>query len=275
MDLCQYRIQRYTVTGLKYLYAIIFVLVGAVVSITLNVIPSSVTIYQAPNFNIKAEAVTASGLETMSTQQADIEFPATTEILIEEESLSEIATEETSVSIPKKQVSVKTASVLNVPFYSQFTDISAPDWKKVGCGIASLAMLIDYYIPNPPSVDALLQEGIDSNAYLNDAGWTYAGLIGISKRYGLTGESYDLGYASMDSAFDSLQEALLGGPVMVSVHYKFEPENPIPHLVVANSVRDGMFYYNDPAAKSGNLSIPVSTFKDAWKKRYIEIRLAS
>lgn len=244
-------------------------------SITLNVMPPSVTIYQAQNSNIKAEVNTTSALETLATQQTNIEVPSTAKILVEEESVSENAVEETSVGTPKKQIAVKTASALVVPFYSQFTDISAPDWKKVGCGIASLAMLIDYYIPNPPSVDSLLQQGIDTNAYLNDAGWTYAGLIGISKRYGLTGESYDLGYESMDSAFDSLQEALLGGPVMVSVHYKFEPENPIPHLVVANSVRDGMFYYNDPAAKSGNLSIPVSAFKDAWKKRYIEIRLAS
>lgn len=183
--------------------------------------------------------------------------------------------EEVLTTAPETFAIVDTQSVFTVPFYSQFTDITAAEWKKVGCGIASLAMLIDYYIPNPPSVDTLLQEGIDTHAYLSDAGWTYAGLIGVSKKYGFTGEAHDLSSATMDSAFDSLEEALVDGPVMVSVHYKFEPENPIPHLVVANTVSNGMLYYNDPAAKSGNLSIPINTFKDAWKKRYIEIRLAS
>jgi len=38
----------------------------------------------------------------------------------------------------------------DVPFYSQFVDISAPAWKKVGCGIASLAMIIDFYKPASP-----------------------------------------------------------------------------------------------------------------------------
>jgi predicted double-glycine peptidase len=173
----------------------------------------------------------------------------------------------------KPQAAKKKASpVFTVPFYSQFTDITSAQWKKVGCGIASLAMLIDYYEPNPPSVDTLLGEGIAAHAYQSDAGWTYAGLIGLSKKYGLTGTSHDLSSDTMNTAFNSLEKALDSGPVMVSIHYKFEPKNPIPHLVIANGVRNGILYYNDPAAKDGNLSIPVDTFKNAWKKRYIEIR---
>ena len=179
---------------------------------------------------------------------------------------------EEDVQDDDSQISINNGESFTVPFYSQFTDITSEKWKKVGCGIASLAMLIDYYEPDPPSVDTLLDEGINANAYLNDAGWTYAGLIGVSKKYGLNGQSHDLASLTMDSAFNSLEGALSDGPVMVSVHYKFEPTNPIPHLVVANSVHDGMIYYNDPAEKTGNLSIPISTFKQAWKKRYIEIR---
>lgn len=172
----------------------------------------------------------------------------------------------------KKRVSSTEGVPLTVPFYSQFTDITLVNWKKIGCGIASLAMIIDYYKTNPPSVDTLLQEGIDTDAYLNDAGWTYAGLIGVSKKYGFTGQSHDLASATMESAFNSLKTALANGPVMVSVHYKFEPTNPIPHLVIANGIHNEMIYYNDPAAETGNLSISVRAFKEAWKKRYIEIR---
>ncbi len=165
-----------------------------------------------------------------------------------------------------------TSHVFTVPFFSQFADITAPEWKKVGCGIASLAMLIEFYEPGDVSVDTLLKEGINADAYLSNAGWTYAGLIGISKKYGLSGESHDMGGTSMEVAFAELEKALTEGPVMVSVHYTFDPQNPIPHLVVANGIENNTLHYNDPAEKSGDGSISVEVFKKAWKKRYIEIR---
>ncbi len=51
-----------------------------------------------------------------------------------------------------------------VPFYSQFSDITSATWQKVGCGIASLAMLIEYYNPGVVTVDTLLEEGIAADA---------------------------------------------------------------------------------------------------------------
>ena len=194
------------------------------------------------------------------------------EVILEDHDELEVV-EEIKIEDQKKLFSDNKSII--VPFYSQFNDITSIEWKKVGCGIASLAMIIDYYKSSPPSVDKLLDEGIRADAYLNDAGWTYAGLIGVSKKYGFTGQSHDLASLAMDNAFNSLEKALMDGPVMVSVHYKFEPTNPIPHLVIANSVHDGMIYYNDPAEETGNLSMPVSKFKKAWKKRYIEIRPVS
>ena len=166
-------------------------------------------------------------------------------------------------------------SVFTVPFYSQFSDITATKWQKVGCGIASLAMLIDFYEPKAVTVDELLQEGIDAGAYQNDAGWSHAGLIGLSKKYGLKGESHDLGASTMDTAFAALEDELEKGPVMASVHYTFSPTNPIPHLVVVNGVSDGMVFYNDPVEKAGGHSISIAKFQGGWKKRYIDIRPVS
>lgn len=206
-------------------------------------------------------------------QIANVELKEDEDVFLDEVTIEDNKKPVTEPEVEtEKSIALTEEELLIVPFYSQFNDITAAEWKKVGCGITSLAMIIDYYQPKPPLVDTLLQEGIKADAYISNAGWTYAGLIGISKKYGLTGQSYDLGAATMDSAFNSLQAALTDGPVIVSVHYKFEPENPIPHLVVANGVRDGKLYYNDPAAEAGNLFIPISTFKAAWKKRYIEIR---
>jgi predicted double-glycine peptidase len=162
-------------------------------------------------------------------------------------------------------------SIPAVPFYSQFTDISYDSWQKVGCGIASLAMLIDYY-KSSVSVDSLLLAGIEKDAYIDEAGWSHQGLIELAQPYGLKGATHGLSHLSMDEAFSELQTALSEGPVMVSVHYTFEPTNPIPHLVVITGINSNRVYYNDPAESTGGNSLSVSKFQKAWKKRYIEIR---
>ena len=170
------------------------------------------------------------------------------------------------------QSRVVARDVPTVPFYSQFADISSPTWQKVGCGIASLAMLIDFYAGEVESVDALLNRGIATNAYLNNAGWIHAGLINLSKPYGLNGQTVSWAHLGTDGAFAELKKALADGPVMASVHYTFEPTNPIPHLVVITGVADGKVFYNDPAEASGGGSLSIEKFQRAWKKRYIEIR---
>jgi ABC-type bacteriocin/lantibiotic exporter with double-glycine peptidase domain len=189
-------------------------------------------------------------------------------------SVAEAISTSTTVFKHADVVTPDTESVIpNVPFYSQFKDITSSKWKKVGCGIASLAMLIDYYEP-AVSVDVLLKQGIDSNAYLDSAGWTYKGLISISEKYGLEGNSYDLAKKSSEDAFIELKDSLKSGPVMASIHYKFDPKSPIPHLVVINGIEDDVMYYNDPAEKSGGGHISTDVFLKAWKKRFIVIRPA-
>lgn len=158
-----------------------------------------------------------------------------------------------------------------VPFYSQFDDITPVAWRKIGCGIASLAMLIDYYKPTV-NVDTLLEEGIANGAYIENAGWSHAGLINLAQSYGLSGAAHSYAYLGMTDAFATLESAVAAGPVMVSVHYTFDPTNPIPHLVVITGVHDGRVYYNDPAEASGDRSISIEQFQSSWKKRHIEIR---
>lgn len=178
------------------------------------------------------------------------------------------------IQIPDLQnlVSAPTVSIPEVPFYSQFKDISAVKWQKVGCGIASLAMLIEYYNPDSVSVDTLLKQGIASGAYQKNAGWTHKGLIQLSKKYGLDGKSYDLSSLSTKVAYARFADELADGPVMASIHYKFDPKNPIPHLVVIDGIKDGIVYYNDPASNGGEKQITVAKFLGAWKKKFIIVR---
>lgn len=157
-----------------------------------------------------------------------------------------------------------------VPFYSQFEDISDPSWRKIGCGIASLAMVIEYYEPGAITVDGLLKEGIAANAYLDDQGWIHGGLIALAESYGLEGATMSLASLTKDEAFAELREAVEAGPVMASVHYTFEPTNPIPHLVVINGIEGDTVYYNDPSEPHGGGTISAAKFKAAWKNRYID-----
>ena len=156
-----------------------------------------------------------------------------------------------------------------VPSYSQFADIASPSWQKVGCGITSLAMIIDYYDPGEVTVNGLLAEGLRANAYDYDAGWIYAGLIGVSRNHGLDGKYHDLTGFSDEEAFGRLETYVSTGPAIISVHYKFDPASTIPHLVVIDGIKDGLIYYNDPAAPKGEHIITKTAFMRGWKKKLI------
>jgi predicted double-glycine peptidase len=159
-----------------------------------------------------------------------------------------------------------------VPFYSQFRDINDAEWQKIGCGIASLAMLIEFYKPGTVAVNTLLEEGIAAGTYLSGAGWKHEGLVLLAVKYGLKGSSYDLSNLGMDAALAQFEAALKGGPVIASVHYKFDPKSSIPHLAVINGVDGDTVYYNDPAGTSAGGKISVQDFIKAWKKRFIAVR---
>jgi ABC-type bacteriocin/lantibiotic exporter with double-glycine peptidase domain len=44
---------------------------------------------------------------------------------------------------------------------------------------------------------------------------------------------------------------------------------------VINGISNDIVYYNDPAAKTGKLTISVEDFLKAWKKRFIVVRPAN
>lgn len=161
-----------------------------------------------------------------------------------------------------------------VPFYSQFSDIREARWQKVGCGVTSLAMIIEYYRPGTVSVNTLLKEGVASGAYLPNVGWKHRDLALLSERYGLEGRSYDFAQETRTAAFSHLRESLDTGPVIASVWYKFDPKSTIPHLVVITGIEDDRVYYNDPAGHTPGQSVATDDFLKSWKKRFITIRPA-
>ena len=159
-----------------------------------------------------------------------------------------------------------------VPFYSQFADIQSEDWKRKSCGVASLAMLINFYKPGTISPQKLLTQGINSGAYITDAGWSHQGLANLATKYGLVGKTYDLSKLDSKTALSQFKDILKNGPAIASVRYKFEPTNPIPHLVVITAIEGDIVFYNDPATDGGDKQISSDKFLKAWKKRFITVR---
>ena len=160
----------------------------------------------------------------------------------------------------------------NVPFHSQLQEIQSTTWQQQGCGITSLAMVIDYYTSDPVSVETLLTQGIAAGAYIQNAGWSYKGLIDVSKKYGLKGNSFDFKTENSKTALASLTSLLKDGPVIASIYYKFDPKNPLPHMVVIEGIENNIVYYNDPATRTGGKQISITDFLTGWKKRGIVIR---
>lgn len=183
----------------------------------------------------------------------------------------ESAVEQSVPLTPEAPTQTQATSIPTVPFFSQFRDISSPKWQKIGCGVTSLAMLIELYEPGRVTVNTLLNQGIAEGAYLNNAGWIHSGLVRLAQDYGLTGKTHDLSSVSSNTAFAEFKDALTQGPVIASVHYTFDPQNPIPHLVVINGIDGDTVYYNDPSEGAGGGTISVAQFRSSWKKRWIEI----
>ncbi len=234
------------------------------------VFPQSITAHNVGSLNTPKETATTVHTDTVPTEALVSEAPAAdAEPLLQLDAPAIAALPETMPADTRE-----TDRVRIVPFFSQFDDISQPSWRKVACGVASLAMLVEYYKPGVATADTLLAAGIAADAY-TDNGWSHAGLIGLAEDLNLRGSTQSLSHLSAADAFDTLADVVTEGPVMVSVHYTFEPTNPIPHLVVVTHIADGYVHYNDPAEKRGNGFISAEKFQRAWKQRYIEIRPAT
>jgi predicted double-glycine peptidase len=192
------------------------------------------------------------------------------------------ASAQVPVSLPTQEAQVLVSAGLspeangaiihsNVPFYSQFQDISLVEWQKLGCGVASLAMVVNYYKPDSASVMALLNQGIASGAYQDGVGWKHRELAALTNDYGLSNQVHDFYKLSNEAAFDKFLELLKDGPVIVSIHNKFDPRATLGHIVVATGYENGYVIYNDPTY-GPEKRISLDCFLNGWKRRLIVVR---
>ena len=160
----------------------------------------------------------------------------------------------------------------DVPLYSQISDITSVAWQQKGCGVADVAMIVEFYKPNTTTVQKVLETALKSDAYQKNVGWKHAGLASLASKYGLVGKTVDFSAYGNDIALKQFKKEVDGGPVVASIRRGFNPKSPYGHLVVITGYDDKVVYYNDPGKRDGKKTVLISDFMKGWKKRLIVIR---
>ncbi len=160
----------------------------------------------------------------------------------------------------------------SVPLFSQISDISSVAWKQKGCGVADVAMIVEFYKPNTTSVQEVLEEGLKAGAYVKNVGWSHNGLASLAVKHGLVGKTVDLSNFKNAAALKEFRSTVKEGPVIASIHRGFNPKSPYGHLIVITGFDDKLVYYNDPGKRDGIRTVAIEDFVKGWKKRLIVIR---
>src|SRR5678815_5250316 len=136
-------------------------------------------------------------------------------------------------------------TAFDVPFVSQQV-YDDPEWRRFGCGIASLKMVLDYWHLRDPAnptdeAEHLYASGLAAGAFNPEFGWLHAGLVGLATARGYLAYNLDFGPKSRsplrgDQALAELTADLAAGPVIASAYRGFDPAQGGGHLVVVTGV---------------------------------------
>ena len=160
----------------------------------------------------------------------------------------------------------------SVPLFSQISDISTVAWQQKGCGVADVAMIVDFYKPKTTSVQEILEEALKQGAYVKNVGWSHEGLATLAAKHGLIGKTVDLSTLKNAAALSQFEDIVKEGPVIASIHRGFNPKSSFGHLVVITGFDDKLVYYNDPGKHDGIRTVSITDFIKGWKKKLIVIR---
>lgn len=166
------------------------------------------------------------------------------------------------------------------PLYSQHLDVPVKKWKTRSCGIVALKTVMDFWEMRASQrrvagFSALINDGEKIGAYIPHVGWRHKGLVQLARKNGFTARNYDDNVLTDRAAFSRLQENLLRGPVIVSIHRNLNLKNH-GHLVVVIKTEKGVVFYLDPDSRSRSgimRKVAVQKFVRGWKRRIITVRL--
>lgn len=170
------------------------------------------------------------------------------------------------------QVEAPITMPYDVPLYSQIADISSVEWKQKGCGVADVAMIVNFYKPKTTTVQKSLEDAIALGAYQKNVGWKHDGLAALAKKYGMDGKVQDFSKLNNLDAFNQFKDVIKEGPAIASIHRNFDPKLSFGHLIVITGFDDNQIFYNDPGKHDGIRKVSITDFMKGWKRKLIVIR---
>jgi uncharacterized protein YvpB len=173
---------------------------------------------------------------------------------------------------------------INVPYFSQISDVVESSWQSSACSIVNLKMVLEFLSPGEaPSINELIAEGVVIGAYSEGAGWSHDGIVRLFRNHGVPAYAQEFRSVAIDpatwgkKASDTLVETGIeklahavsnGKPVIVSVLPGFG-SNSGNHTVTLVGADEQTFFYHDPHAADASAgkcqSVPKQDFKKFWR----------
>ena len=179
---------------------------------------------------------------------------------------------------------------LDIPFYSQFTNVAQEEWKERACAPTCLKMVLDFLSGGKfeKGIDDLIKEGlVIVGGYEPGNGWTHAGIIRLAHNHGFqayleefrtikvnveekTFSKSDFEDLLIEKGIEKIKNTLGSGlPVIISCSKNFDEFHKF-HQVVLIGFDDNGFYYHEPHKESeeegANRFVDFQTFKTHWRK---------
>lgn len=170
---------------------------------------------------------------------------------------------------------------LDVPYYSQYTDVKDEYWKPRACGVLCLKSVLNFNGKENLAPDEFIKIAVEKNAY-GKSGWIHQGLVDIAKDFSVVlkrkefrSENKKEQKRLLKEGIKELKNSLKNNkPVLVSAVKRFSETDKF-HMVVLTGYKTsfGMlkgFYYNDTdyenAEKGKDIFVNIDTFKKYWRR---------
>ena len=166
---------------------------------------------------------------------------------------------------------------LEVPYYSQFLDITDSFWMIRACGAVAMKSVGEFHKITMPELLVLCEEAKDKGGYDMSNGWVHDYIVTRLKNEGLE-VSRKEGLTSIDDISDSLKA---GNPVIASVEKRVLEQTRFHLIVLVGYEKDSDgkvtdFYYHESESTNKERGMyrkcTTEIFMNYWRGKIILVK---